>query len=207
MIDTVLTGLLLWALSYLVGAISPGYVLVRWLKGADIRTLGSGSTGATNVMRVAGKAPALGVFLFDIGKGFLALKITQLVMDPSGYGAWWAVGSGLLASLGHSRSVWLNWQGGKSVAVSLGLLFAVDVRVALATFALWGLSVALTRFVSIGSVLGGLGVAGFMIWFNQPLPYVLLGACGGLYVVLRHQSNLLRLWQGTEPRIGEKITS
>jgi glycerol-3-phosphate acyltransferase PlsY len=177
---------------------------VRWLKGVDIRTVGSGSTGATNVLRVAGKIPGLVVLLVDICKGFLALQVTQIALEPTGYGPWWAVGAGLLASLGHSRSLWLAGKGGKSVAVSLGLLFAVDLRVALATLAVWGIAVGLTRIVSVGSVLGGLAVTGFMVLFGQPLAYILMGAVGGLWVVWRHQANLQRLWQGTEPRLGER---
>ncbi|WP_287130135.1 glycerol-3-phosphate 1-O-acyltransferase PlsY [Candidatus Cyanaurora vandensis] len=190
--------------AYLLGAVSPGYLVVRALKGVDIRQVGSGSTGATNVLRVAGKLPALGVLLFDLGKGFIALKLTQIWLEPSGYETWWAVGAGLMAILGHSKSIWLGGQGGKSVAVSLGLLFAVDLRVALATLALWGAAVGLTRMVSVGSVLGGLGVTILMLVFGQPPAFVLLGLLGGAFVVWRHRSNLQRLRLGTEPRLGEK---
>ncbi len=195
-----ITGLLLLVSSYLLGSISPGYLVVHWLKGEDIRTLGSGSTGATNVLRIVGRLPALGVFLFDLGKGFLAFALTQAVMANP----WWAVGAGLLAILGHSKSIWLGGQGGKSVAVSLGLLFALDIRVALATLGVWGLAVALTRMVSVGSVLGGLAVTAFSLYFREPLAYVLLTCAGGLFVVWRHRPNLVRLWQGTEPRLGQK---
>jgi glycerol-3-phosphate acyltransferase PlsY len=80
----------------------------------------------------------------------------------------------------------------------------VDVRVALATLAVWGIAVGLTRIVSVGSVLGGVAVTGFMVLFGQPLAYILMGAAGGGWVVWRHQANLQRLWQGTEPRLGER---
>ncbi|WP_218081049.1 glycerol-3-phosphate 1-O-acyltransferase PlsY [Anthocerotibacter panamensis] len=197
-------GLILWGVAYLLGSIPAGYLLVRHMKGVNILEVGSGSSGATNVLRTVGKGAALAVLLFDIGKGLLALKLAQIWMASTGYGPWWAVGAGLLAILGHSWSIWLKGKGGKSVAVSLGLLFAVDLRVGLATLALWGLAVALTRIVSVGSVLGGLGVNVFMYLFGAPPAYQLMALAGGLYVVWRHRANLGRLVQGTEPRLGEK---
>jgi len=197
---SVLAGLACLLLAYLVGSVSPGYLVVRALKGIDIRTVGSGSTGATNVLRVAGKLPALGVFLFDLGKGFTALRLTDLWLGSP----WWAVGAGLMAILGHSKSIWLGGQGGKSVAVSLGLLFAVDWRVGLATLTLWGVVVGITRIVSIGSVLGGIAVTAFMVIFKQELAYILMATAGGAFVVWRHRANIERLMQVTEPRLGEK---
>ena len=112
MIQTALTSLLLLAIGYLLGAIPSGYLAGRWLKGIDLRECGSGSTGATNVLRNVGKGPALAVFLIDVGKGALAVLLAKSV----GLSDWLQVLAGLAALAGHIWPVWLGWKGGKAVA-------------------------------------------------------------------------------------------
>lgn len=211
---------LLLILAYLLGSIPTGYLAGRLLKGIDIRQEGSGSTGATNVLRTLGKAPAIAVLLIDVLKGALAIAAVNFaftylpgwlyyskVVDSSfgNWQPWMATLAGLLALLGHSKSVWLNFTGGKSVAASLGVLLAMDWRVGLSTVGVFALSLAITRIVSISSIAGAVGVIILMIVFNQPLPYCLFAIAGGLYVIWLHRTNIQRLIAGTEPRLGQKL--
>jgi acyl phosphate:glycerol-3-phosphate acyltransferase len=187
-------------LGYLLGSIPSGYWAGKWLKNIDIREYGSKSTGATNVLRVLGKGPAAAVFAADVFKGILAVLSAQFLSQSD----LWIIAAGLMAILGHSKSIFLNFSGGKSVAVSVGLLLAMDWRVGLCALALWGVIVGLTRWVSLGSVLTAIAIAPMMYGFGNPVSYIMFGAVGGLYVIIRHKANMQRLLQGTEPRIGEK---
>jgi acyl phosphate:glycerol-3-phosphate acyltransferase len=215
-------------LGYLLGSLPPGYLAGRWLKGIDIRDAGSGSTGATNVLRTLGKGPALVVFLIDVLKGSAALWLVSWLyaqpwiqalspglasgMGPGAgpsvhLGSWqvsMAALSAMAALLGHSKSIWLKFQGGKSVATSLGILLAMDWRVALGGILTFALVLSLTRIVSISSVLAALAVIVMVGIFQLALPFQLFGLVGGLYVIIRHRTNLQRLLAGTEPKIGQK---
>lgn len=208
-------GLLLLG-AYLLGSIPTGYLMGKWLKGIDIRTQGSGSTGATNVLRTLGKGPGLLVLLIDVLKGAAAIALIKFAYqsdtawlklassDPAQWFPWVTVLSGLAAVLGHSRSVWLGFTGGKSVAAGLGILFALNWQVALMTLAVFGLVLALSRIVSLSSISGAMAVPLLMLGLHLPLAYILLGSIGGLYVIFRHKSNVQRILAGTEPRLGEK---
>jgi len=204
--------------SYLIGSLPFGYVAGRLLKGIDIREHGSGSTGATNVLRTLGKGPGLTVLLMDVSKGVLAIALTRWAYSqeawlsallPSGFSPeawlpWMIVFSGLAAILGHSKSIWLGFTGGKSVAISLGILLALAWPVALATLAVFGVVLAVSRIVSLSSIAGAIAVSGLMVIMAQPLPYLLFAIAGGLYVIGRHQANIQRLLAGTEPQLGQK---
>lgn len=209
---------LLVVLAYLLGSIPPGYWAGKLLKGIDIRAQGSGSTGATNVLRTLGKGPALVVLLVDVLKGAIAIALVDgfYALDwarsivPTGvdFAAWqpWLVTlAGAAALLGHSKSILLNFTGGKSVATSLGVLLTLDWRVGLGTLAVFLLMLALFRIVSLSSIAGAIAVSGLMLATQQPLPYLLFSIAGGLYVILRHRGNIQRLLTGTEPRLGQSI--
>ena len=209
----VLLGLVLGIglLSYLLGSFPTGYLLVRALKGVDIRSLGSGSTGATNVLRNAGKGPAAIVFGVDIAKGVLAVWLARMItLQPTGFSEFipalqcWAGG---MALLGHSRPIWLNFQGGKSVATGLGVLFALNWIIGLSAFGCFGLMLALFRIVSVGSIAAALSVNVLMWGLGQPLAYKVFALLGGGYVIWRHKGNIKRLLAGQEPRIGQAIPS
>lgn len=213
----ILNGVLL-LISYLLGSIPIGYLTGRMLKGIDIREHGSGSTGATNVLRTLGKGPGFAVLLADILKGVLAISsihwtysqdawLNSLIpntLNPQTWLPWMVLLGGLSAILGHSKSIWLNFTGGKSVAISLGILLAMSWPVALATVAVFGLVLALTRVVSLSSIAGAIAVSALMVILSQPIAYVVFAVLGGLYVIWRHWSNIQRLFAGTEPRLGQK---
>jgi len=195
-------GWVLLLVGYLLGSLPTGYLAGRWLKGIDLRTLGSGSTGATNVLRHVGKEAALAVLLIDGLKGSLAVQLPLWlgVEDV----AWWQVAGGLMAVLGHSRSCWLGWKGGKSVATSLGVLVGLSWVTALSCLLVWGVLVGITRWVSLGSVAAAVTAPIWMLLWQQPLPLVLFAALAGGYVLLTHWRNLQRLVAGTEPKLGQK---
>lgn len=206
-------GLILIA-SYLLGSIPTGYTAGRLLKGIDIREQGSGSTGATNVLRTLGKGPALVVLLIDMLKGVGAIALVHALyillstpMLPANWQPWLVAVAGFGAIFGHSRSIWLNFSGGKSVATSLGVLLAMSVPVGLGTLGVFGVVVALSRIVSLSSIAGAIAVNVLMILLNQPLPYELFAAVAGVYVIWRHRSNIQRLLAGTEPQLGQQIPS
>ncbi len=197
--------------AHLLGSIPTGYLVGRLFKGIDIREHGSGSTGATNVLRTLGKGPGLLVLLIDTLKGVGAIAIVQWYYREAGLTVaglpmyWMVAAAGLAALLGHSKSIWLGFSGGKSVATSLGVLLAMNWQVGVGTLGVFGLVLALSRTVSLGSVAGAIAVSVLMRVFNQPLPYQLFAVAGGLYVIWRHRSNIQRLLSGTEPRLGQKL--
>jgi glycerol-3-phosphate acyltransferase PlsY len=198
------------ALAYLLGATPTGFLAGKLLKGVDIREHGSGSTGATNVLRTLGKWPALCVLLVDLLKGasavFLARWLCGLAPPPGGMDLQdWAVSmAGLAAVLGHSRSVWLKFTGGKSAATGLGVLLAMSWPVGVGAGAAFLLALAVSRIVSVSSMLGALAAVGLVCALPEPLPHRLLVIAGGLYVIGRHRANLRRLAAGTEPRLGAR---
>ncbi|PZV08735.1 MAG: acyl-phosphate glycerol 3-phosphate acyltransferase [Leptolyngbya sp.] len=208
----VLAIVLLLVAAYLLGSLPTGYLVARGVKGIDIRQYGSGGTGATNVLRTVGKGAAIAVLIIDLLKGLLAVLLVALVWPQVAalsaldalWQPWVAVGAGLLALVGHSKSVWINFTGGKSVASGLGVLIGLAWPVALGAAIAFGLALALSRIVSLSSMVAAIAAALLMVVTGQPLPYAVLGALGALYVILRHRSNIDRLLAGTEPRLGQQ---
>jgi len=216
---------LLGAIAYLLGSTPTGYWVTYRVAGFDIRRHGSKSTGATNVLRVVGKQPALFVFSVDILKAVVSVAIVRWVyaavagdlapagLEPAAWLPWMETLAAVLAIVGHTYSLWLLvgpgrdpelTSGGKAVASSLGALLALSWPVGLATFGAFALVLAVSRIVSLGSILGGIFVAVLMPVTGQPLPYCLFAGLTGTYVIYRHRANISRLLAGTEPRIGQK---
>ncbi|TAJ32743.1 MAG: glycerol-3-phosphate acyltransferase [Reyranella sp.] len=195
--------------AYLLGSLPTGYLAGRLLKGIDIREHGSGSTGATNVLRTLGKGPALAVLLVDVLKGVAAIAFVRWIHSWLDAPAWipWAVClAGLAVLLGHSRSVWLNFTGGKSAATGLGVLLALSWPVGLGAAAAFGVVLAIFRIVSLSSMTAALTAITLVCVLEQPLPYRLLVIAGGVYVIVLHRMNIRRLLAGTEPRVGRKLS-
>lgn len=203
-------GSLVLVTAYLLGSVPTGYVVARAAKGIDIREHGSGNTGATNVLRVVGKGAGLTVLVIDLLKGLTAVLASQRALgffyaDSSEWLTtvpWLITLAGLLAILGHSRSIWLNWMGGKSAATGLGVLFALAWPVGLGTAGVFAVVLGWSRIVSLSSIAAASASVVVMVIMQQPLPYILLAIAGSLYVILRHRSNIERLLAGTEPRLG-----
>ena len=216
---TLIPGLLTLLAGYLLGSIPSGYLAGRWLMGIDIRREGSGSTGATNVLRVVGKGPALVVFAVDVGKGALAVRLAMAVLEPlgvplSGDGASaavdsWVVAAGLAALAGHIWPLWLGWKGGKAVATGLGMLLGLAWPVGLACFGIFLTVLSASRIVSLSSVVAAISLPLLMLgWFPSQgfgirWPYLVLAVITTVLVVWRHRSNLQRLMAGTEPKLGQ----
>ncbi|RWC55704.1 glycerol-3-phosphate 1-O-acyltransferase PlsY [Mesorhizobium sp.] len=206
------------AIAYLFGSTPTGYLAGKLLQGIDIREHGSKSTGATNVLRVLGKWPALVVLLVDVLKGAAAVVFARWFYPwfttlpsvtpstPLDLQTWvpWAVSlAGLAVLLGHGRSIWLNFTGGKSAATGLGVLLALSWPVGVGAVAVFGAVLAMSRIVSLSSMVAALTAIALICGLEQPLPYRLLVIAGSIYVVVRHRANIQRLLAGTEPRLGQ----
>lgn len=191
---------LVLAASYLIGSISTGYIIVKLFTGQDIRTVGSGSTGATNVKRVMGKKWFFVVMLLDALKGALPVVLTAL------FGADFAGGllpvlAAICVILGHSKSVFLNFTGGKSVASGVGTLLALDWQAGLIIAAVWGVVTWVSRYVSLGSVVA-LALSPLIMWFlNAPPAYIVYAVIAAIYVIYLHRENIKRLKEGTENKV------
>ncbi|MGD1905009.1 MAG: glycerol-3-phosphate 1-O-acyltransferase PlsY [Leptolyngbyaceae cyanobacterium] len=207
---SVIGGIVLLGLAYLLGSIPTGYVVTKALKGIDIRQHGSGNTGATNVFRVVGKPAGIAVLVIDLLKGVAAVLLMKILLPlVSAAGslsplAWWLMLAGIMAIIGHSRSVWLNWTGGKSAATGLGVLLAMAWPVGLTVAGVFLGVLGLFRIVSLGSILAAISAVAMMLILQQPLPYILMAISGSIYVILRHRSNIERLLAGTEPQLGRQ---
>jgi len=201
LIGPALPGLVLLA-AYLLGSIPSGYLAGRWCAGIDLRQLGSGSTGATNVLRQVGKGPALVVFLVDVLKGTAAVLLAKALLGSAANG--WVVAAGLGALAGHSWPLWLGGKGGKAVATGLGMLLGLVPAVGLACFGIFLALFSFSRIVSLASLGAAFSLPLLMLAAGAPPAYLALGLLAGLLVIWRHRSNLQRLLAGTEPRVGDK---
>jgi len=198
--SVIFTALLLLAIGYLFGAIPSGYIAGRWLKGIDLRNCGSGSTGATNVLRNVGKGPALAVFLIDVGKGALAVLLAKSV----GLNDWIQVLAGLAALAGHIWPMWLGWNGGKAVATGFGMFLGLAWPVGLACFGLFMAMISIFRIVSLSSVVAAIGLPLLILLSGGSSAYLVVSLVASLMVLWRHRSNIKRLIAGSEPKIGQK---
>ena len=195
--------LLILLLGYLFGSFPSGYLAGRIAKGIDIRSLGSGSTGATNVLRHIGKRAAITVFLIDVFKGFLSILLAKyFLLNDS-----WQVAIGLSTLIGHIWPIWLNWKGGKAVATGLGVFLGISWQVGIATLGIFILMITLFRIVSLASV--GAAIALPIIMYLSfktsyiSLPFLVISLLAMTLVIWRHRENIVRLMKGKEPRIGK----
>ena len=195
--------LLILFFGYLFGSFPSGYLAGRIAKGIDIRSLGSGSTGATNVLRHIGKRAAITVFLLDVFKGVLSILLAKyLLLNDS-----WQVAIGLSTLIGHIWPVWLNWKGGKAVATGLGIFLGLSWQVGLATLGVFIIMITLFRIVSLASISSALTLPLIMFLSfsssNISLPFLIVSLLAMILVIWRHRENIVRLIRGKEPRIGQ----
>lgn len=186
--------------AYLVGSIPFGLIIARISKGIDIRQIGSGNIGATNVLRAVGKGAAALTLLFDFGKGFLPVVIAFRLGSSEG----WAAAVGLAAFLGHLYPIYLGFQGGKGVATSFGVLLGLLPQVALSLMGLWLLVAFLTRYASLAALAAAFAAPPLTAALGWGRRFILLTIVLALLIIFKHRRNIADLFRGTEKRIGEK---
>jgi len=186
--------------AYLLGSIPTGYLFFRAIEKKDIRGFGSRSTGATNVLRLRGWKAALPVALIDILKGLVPALLAQKIFGDARV----AVVCASLAVLGHCFPVYIGFRGGKGVATAAGAMFAIAPRPALLSVAVFALVIALTRFVSLGSVLASVTFPFFMFVLGMSAWLILLSLPILAVILIRHRTNIGRLIHGTERKLGQK---
>jgi len=186
--------------SYLIGSIPTGYLLVRAADRSDIRSFGSGATGATNVLRVKGLKFAIPVMVVDVLKGFLpAFLGLRLFHDPG-----LAALAGFLAVVGHCFPFSIGFRGGKGMATSMGVFAALAFPLALVSLGVFALAIALTRYVSLGSILGVLTFPLAALATRRPGSLFLWGSAIAALVIFKHAGNIRRILRGGERKVGEK---
>ena len=188
--------------SYLLGSFPSGFLYAKILKGVDLRTVGSGSTGATNVLRNVGKWPALIVFILDVLKGFIAVKIAYIFLTDNIL----QVFAGLFAIIGHIWPVWLKGRGGKAVATGLGMFIALSWKVGLASFGTFLITISLTKIVSLSSITAAFLLPIYMLFYVETFnhPFTIFSFIVAIIVIWKHRSNISRILKGKEPKIGKK---
>ncbi|MDM7458326.1 MAG: glycerol-3-phosphate 1-O-acyltransferase PlsY, partial [Paracoccus sp. (in: a-proteobacteria)] len=191
--------MILWAVfGYLLGSIPFGLVITRALGLGDLRRIGSGNIGATNVLRTGNKGAALATLLLDSGKGAIAVLLARHFGGETA-----AVLAGAAAFLGHCFPVWLRFNGGKGVATFLGTLVALSWPLGLLACATWALTALVSRISSLSALMAAVTTPAFA-WGLGRLDIAAASAFMAALIFLRHQANISRLMQGTEPRIGRK---
>ncbi len=188
--------------AYLIGAIPIGYVIAR-SRGVDIRRVGSGNIGATNVLRGLGKGAALATLLGDVAKGALAVHLgLWLGGAPS-----WGAAAAVLAVVGNCWSPFLGFKGGKGVATALGTILRLIPWATLPAALVWIVILLTFRYVSLASMTAAAGLPLGLFLLGAPGPVLLSGLLIAALIIFRHQNNLGRLFQGTEPKLGQSAAS
>jgi len=193
--------------AYLIGSIPFGYLAGKLIKGIDLRQEGSNNVGATNVFRVVGILPGIAVLLLDISKGFLSVHLINLFnlggsmqVSPQTFDLL-RILAGLAAIAGHNWTIFLKFRGGKGVATGCGVSLGLVPLPTLVSLTIFSVAVALTRYVSLGSILAVLVFPLNCLLFQEPLILVFFASIASLVVLARHQANIKRLIAGTENRI------
>ena len=188
-------------IAYLIGSIPTGYIIVKAKTGQDIRTVGSGSTGATNVKRVLGKNYFFLVMLLDALKGALPVVLAKLFATVGLSLGLAPVIAAVAVIIGHSKSIFLQFKGGKSVASGVGTILALNWIVGLIIALVWGVITYTTKYVSVGSIIALLISPYVMYFLHSPIAYVAYCALGAIYIVYLHRENIKRLINGNENKV------
>ena len=187
------------AASYLLGSVSFSILIARWVKGIDIRQHGSGNAGATNTLRVLGKGPAAAVFLLDVAKGIAAVLIGQWLGEGE---IWVPILCGAAAITGHNWPIWFRFKGGKGIATTIGVMATLAFWPALLAGIIAIAAIAITRYVSLGSLIFAALLPVFILVLSMPyeLFWVSLLIC--VYAFIRHRTNIVKLVRGQEHKLG-----
>ncbi|MFI4955040.1 MAG: glycerol-3-phosphate 1-O-acyltransferase PlsY, partial [Gammaproteobacteria bacterium] len=199
---TLTIGIIIIVAAYLIGSLSSAVIYCKIFKLPDPRTQGSGNPGATNVMRIAGKGAAVVVLLGDVLKGAIPVLLAKLFeLNP------WFIGlTALAAFLGHLYPIFFRFEGGKGVATAVGICLALSWPFGLAVSAIWLFTVAITRVSSLGA-LAASGAAPVLAYILIDWQIAVIMILIALLIAWKHQGNIQRLREGTEPKIGEKASS
>lgn len=205
------------ALAYLIGSIPFSFLVVRMVAGRDLRNEGSRNVGATNVARTAGKVPGIIALLLDIAKGYAAVAVARWLVAqpgwpfPAGTAPWeskefWLALGGLIAVLAHMFPVWLRFHGGKGVATAGGVFLALDPMVVAAAILVFLLVLIVFRFVSLASILAAASIPVLFRYFATAAPmwHIVISIAIAIAVISKHHSNIARLVQGSERKLGQK---
>ena len=197
-------GLALVVAGYLLGSVPFGLLISKALAGVDVRQVGSGNIGATNVGRAAGTGAGVATLILDAAKGAIPVLAARAFLEPAGVGGdAWPAGVGVAAFLGHLFPPWLGFRGGKGVATALGVALALSPWVALAAILAFSAALAATRIVSVGSLAGAATCAGGMLLAHGARsPATWAAAFMAAAMVVRHRANVARLLRGEERRLG-----
>ena len=188
-------------ISYFLGSIPTGYMCGKYLKNIDLREKGSGSTGATNVLRNIGKWPALFVFIIDVLKGFISVEIANYFINDN----YFEVLAGLIAISGHIWPIWLKGKGGKAVATGLGMFLALSLKVGFASFGIFLLIISKFKIVSLASIIAAISLP-ILMYLNIGTvnhPFTIMSFIVSLLVIWKHRANINRLIKGVEPTINK----
>ena len=186
--------------AYLIGSIPTGYLIVKAKTGQDIRTIGSGSTGATNVKRVLGKKWFFTVMILDAIKGMVPVLIAKYLTFGDSLGLV-AVVSAVMVIIGHSKSLFLGFKGGKSVASGIGTIYALNFYVGLILTVVWSIITYFTKYVSVGSIIALICAPFLMYFLKNPIGYTVYATIAAIYIVYLHRENIKRLLKGTENKV------
>ena len=200
--------------AYLLGSIPFGFLLIKYVftKGEDVRSIGSGATGATNVARRAGLGAGILTYLLDCAKGLAAVLLMQRVADDN---IWWLGAAGLAVIAGHIFPIFLGFRGGKGVATGVGAFLVLAPYSVVAALGVWAITILFTRYVSLASIVA---TASLPVWTlihsrlfpidrSSLLALVLVEFLGAALIVAKHHENISRLLRGVEPKAGTRVGS
>lgn len=187
--------------AYLLGSVSFGYMAGKLLCGIDIRKYGSGNAGTTNILRTLGTGPAVAVLMLDAGKGLTAVLLAKALTGDANM----MMLSAIAAVAGHNWPVFHGFRGGRGIATSIGVFLGLAPAVILIATAIGVTIIAVTRYVSLGSIIGSAMIPVLMLIFRMPPSYTMLGIILAAFAIWRHRQNISRLLAGTENKLGKKV--
>ena len=201
MLNLILQSVIVIIVSYLIGSIPTGYLIVKSKTGQDIRTIGSGSTGATNVKRVLGKKWFFTVMVLDAIKGALPVVLVKIFGTVGTSLGILPVFAAIAVIIGHSKPCFLGFKGGKSVASGVGTILALNFTAGVIIAITWAIITYITRYVSVGSIIALIISPFLMHYLGAPVAYVLYCGIGAIYIIYLHRENIKRLIAGNENKV------